>query len=85
MPSRPPEARARRAEKQRQAVAVQNSFIENVVGGMIIVAFQDGKQVIGTLLGHDAYTLHLQVALKNGETEMLVYKHAVKYIATAPG
>ena len=63
----------------------QSAFLNGLVDRVVLVSFTDGRQLIGTLLGHDTYTLRLQVTLKHGETEMLVYKHAVKYIATASG
>ena len=86
---RSPEALARRAERraarEAQKSAVQNRFLKGLVGQPVIIAFIDGKQLIGELLATDAYTLRVRVTLKNGggETEMLVYKHSLRYIATA--
>jgi sRNA-binding regulator protein Hfq len=68
--------------KQNASRLTQAEFIEKLVGRPIGLTFLDGKSPIGTLLGYDNYTLYLQVTRDNGQAEVLVYKHAVKYIAT---
>ena len=85
MPSRSPEAKARRAERRQQATAVQDPFLSNLVGSPVLLTFLDGKQLIATLVDHDQYTLKVRVALRSSDSEVeaLVYKHGVKYIATA--
>ena len=63
-------------------MTTQTDFIEAQVGHVVLVTFQDGKQIMGTLVAHDTYTLRLQVKRDDRQVELLIYKHAIKHIAT---
>jgi len=58
----------------------QKEFIEACIGKPVTITFLDGKQVKGTLMAHDTYTLLVQQQQEKGQVEVLVFKHAIKYV-----
>ncbi len=62
-------------------MTTQRDFIEACIGKQVKIVFLDGKQLKGTLLASDTYTLLIQQGYKASQVEVLVFKHAIKYIA----
>lgn len=60
----------------------QVEFVDKLIGEPVIIAFLDGKTLTGTLKACDTYTLLVRVAREGTLVDILVYKHAVRYIAT---
>ena len=58
----------------------QDKFIAACLCKPVLIALLDGKQVRGTLLAADAYTLLVRQEREGKQIEVLVYKHAVKYV-----
>jgi sRNA-binding regulator protein Hfq len=58
----------------------QEEFLKARMGKSVKIVFPDSKQIRGTLLASDTYTLLVQQERKAGQVEVLVFKHAIKYI-----
>ena len=58
----------------------QDEFITACIGKPVLIALLDGKQIRGTLLSADAYTLLVQQEREGKQIEVLVFKHGIKYI-----
>ena len=64
-----------------QGYVVQRRWLDRAKGKTIQVRFLDGKGVKGELIGHDNYCL--SVKLEAAPEPMLIFKHAIAYLARA--
>ena len=62
------------------ATKLQAEVLDRWMGKVIGVTFTDGRQLSGLLVAHDTYTLVLRVKRNAASVDVLIYKHAVKYI-----
>ena len=69
------------AAEKFQGYVVQRKWLDRARGKTIQVRFLDGKGMKGELVGHDLYCL--SVKLEAAPEPILVFKHAIAYLARA--
>jgi len=58
----------------------QAAFLADLRDTLVTVAFVGGKGLKGALVGADPYNVFVQVKLNGTLTELMVPKHAIRYI-----
>ena len=58
----------------------QAAFLADLRDALVTVAFVDGKGLKGALVGTDPYNVFVQVKLNGTLTEVMIPKHAIRYI-----
>ena len=58
----------------------QPRFLGRLRGNQVAVTFMDGKTIKGELVDYDTYSLFVK---QESGLELLVFKHAVKYLCRA--
>ena len=69
------------AAEKFQGYVIQRRWLDRAKGKTVQVRFLDGKGVKGELIGHDNYCL--SVKLEAAPEPVLVFKHAIAYVARA--
>src|SRR5215212_1726462 len=88
MPDQGEEAASQRSSAQDgpaaekfQGYVIQRRWLDRAKGKTVQVRFLDGKGMKGELVGHDNYCL--SVKLEAAPEPILVFKHAIAYLARA--
>ena len=69
-----------KTNEQEEDRLTQPRFLGRLRGNQVAVAFLDGKTVKGELVDYDTYSLFVK---QESGLELLVFKHAVKYVCLA--
>ena len=67
------------AAEKFQGYVIQRRWLDRAKGKTVQVRFLDGKGIKGELVGHDNYCL--SVKLEAASEPILVFKHAIAYLA----